>query len=119
MEKSTSNKDDEPIPERLRNQKPKDEQEIHQEYTKWKRNRTLSKLKVNPTINGKNWIIITKLNIFSMLRIQLSDYDEEKSVKLLCIKIKYFNRNKIWSMFKFHMGDRLITITEWVRIEDM
>ena len=82
-EKLTSDEDDEPISERLRNQEPKDEKEIHPEYTEWKRNRMPSKLKIKPTTKGKNWIKITKQNIFSMLRIQLPDYDEEKWVKLL------------------------------------
>ena len=78
-----------------------------------------SKLKIKPTTKGKNWIKITKQNIFSMLRIQLPDYDEEKWVKLLYIKVKDFTRNKTWSMFKFHIEDPLITVTERVRIGDM
>ena len=59
-EKLTSDEDNKPISERLRNQAPKDKKEIHQEYTKWKRNRMSRKLKVKPTTNGKNRIEITK-----------------------------------------------------------
>ena len=35
------------------------------------------------------------------------------------IKVKDFTRYKIWSMFKFHIEDPLITVTEQVRIGDM
>ena len=119
-EKLASDEDDEPISEKLRNQEPKAEKDIRQRYTKWRRNRMPSKLKIKPTTKGKNWIKITKKkNIFSMLRIQLPDYDEEKWVKLLYIKIKEFTRNKTWSMFKFHIEDPLITVTERVNIGDM
>lgn len=115
----SSGEDNEPISERLRNHEPMDEKEIQNEYANWKRNRLPSKLKIKPVANGKNWIKISKQNIFSLLRIQLPDYDEEKWVKLLYIKIKDFTRNKNWSILKFHMEDPLIKITERVRIGDM
>ena len=62
----------------LRSIEPKDEKEIVTEYQKWKGNRLPNKVKVKPVAAGKNCIKISKPNIFSLLRIQLPDYEEEE-----------------------------------------
>ncbi|XP_033230383.1 uncharacterized protein LOC117181620 [Belonocnema kinseyi] len=115
----TTGVDNELISERLRNHEPKDEKEIPNEYANWKKNRMPNKLKIKPVINGKNWIKISKQNIFSFLRIQLPEYNEAEWVKLLYTKIKDFTRNKSWSIFEFHMEGPLSNITERIRIGDM
>ena len=110
---------DQPIVKRLRNNKHKDVKEIFNEYSSWKANRRPSKIKIKPTAAGKNWIKISKKNIFSLLRIQLPDFDEERWMKLLYIKLKDFIASKNWKILKFHMEDPLITNIQRLRIRDM
>ena len=110
---------DQPIAKRLRNNEHKDEKEIFNEYSSWKANRRLSKVKIKSTSAGKNWIKISKKNIFSLLRIQLPDFDEEKWMKLRYIKLKHFIASKNWKILKFHMEDSLITNTQRLHIRDL
>ena len=106
--------DNQPIAVRLRRKVSKDVEEIHKEYCTWKSDRAPSKIKFKPTTNGKNWIKISKQNVFSLLRVQLPDYNEESWIKLIYIKLKDFTLNKNWKLLKFHIEDPSITNTEKV-----
>ena len=121
-ESEGSEKEDEnsqAIAKRLRNNEPKDEQEIFKEFSKWKKDHRSNKIKIKPAAGGKNWIKISKKNIFSLLRIRLPDYNEEIWIKLLYVKFKDFVAKKNWKILKFHLEDPLITNLERLRVQDM
>lgn len=67
-----------PIARRLRDQEKLKEAVIHEEYEAWKNNRQPSRVKLKSVASGNNGIRVCKKNIFSLLRIQLPDYNEKE-----------------------------------------
>ena len=102
--------DNEPIAVRLQKKESKEKEKIFEEYCTWKSNRVPPKIKFKPTTNGINSIKISKQNIFSVLRIQVPDFNEEIWMKLLYIKLKDFTFNKNWKILKFHLEDPSINL---------
>ena len=108
-----------PMAERLRRKEPKNEGGICQQYCIWKANHMATKIQLKPTTNEKKWIKISKQNVFSTMRIQLPDYNEQMWIELLYTKLQDITMNRNWKIFKFHMEDPSITNIDKVRIKDM
>ena len=108
----SADEDSQPIAKRLRNNKPKDHQEIFKESSKCKTDRRSNKLKIKPVAGEKDWIKISKKNIFSLLCVQLPVYNEELWIKLRYVELKDFVAEKNWKILKFHLEDPLITNIE-------
>ena len=96
--------DNEPIAVRLRKKKSNDEEKIFEEYCTWKSNRPPLKIKSKPTTNGKNWIKISKQNIFLVLRIQVPDFNEEIWMKLLYHIVTLFSSDHMGSGRKYEIN---------------
>lgn len=73
-----SDEESQPIAERLRNCEDQERTKLYEEYQNCKTEPEMIKLKFVPVAIGKNWIKICKKNIFSLLRIQLPNYNEKE-----------------------------------------